>query len=256
MAYDTMQHEMQANQIDQGGREMYNGEEEVLSIQDSRFGLYRSSDWTIWKEEAGMEFLQDPNVVYVLLAGGLIAAVLSLAAPGTGFLEIGALFILGVAGWSIITYDLPINWWALVLLGIGAVLFFLSVRRRQALPLLAASVIAIVLGSAFLFSGGEWYSPAVNPLLALTVSVLSGGFFWIVGRKAIEASEVRPTHDLEGLIGLTGEAKSRIHTEGSVLVNSELWSARSEKPIPEGARVRVIGREGFLLRVDLLEPPE
>jgi len=201
-----------------------------------------------------MDFLQDPNVVYVLLAGGLVAAVISLATPGTGFLEIGALFILGVAGWGIVTYDLPINWWALVLLAVGAGLFFLSVRRRQALPWLTASVLAIVLGSAFLFSAGRWYTPAVNPLLALTVSALSGGFFWVVGRKAIEATQARPTHDLEGLIGLTGEAKSRIHSDGSALINSELWSARSDQPIPDGARVRVIGREGFSLIVEPSEP--
>lgn len=205
-----------------------------------------------------MDFLQDPNVVYVLMAGGLIAAVLSLASPGTGFLEIGALFIIGVAGWGIVNYGLPINWWALLLLAIGAVLFFLSVRRSRALPLLAASVLAIVLGSAFLFSADHWYIPAVNPVLASTVSVLSGGFFWIVGRKAIEASEARPTHDLEGLIGMTGEAKSRIFNEGSVLVNSELWSARSEQPIAEGAWVRVVGREGFTLKVEPVEtqPPK
>lgn len=205
-----------------------------------------------------MDFLQDPNVVYVLMAGGLIAAVLSLASPGTGFLEIGALFIIGVAGWGIVNYGLPINWWALLLLAIGAVLFFLSVRRSRTLPLLAASVLAIVLGSAFLFSADHWYIPAVNPLLASTVSVLSGGFFWIVGRKAIEASEARPTHDLEGLIGMTGEAKSRVYNEGSVLVNSELWSARSEQPIAEGAWVRVVGREGFTLKVEPVEtqPPK
>ncbi|MCC6956741.1 MAG: hypothetical protein IT316_08105 [Anaerolineales bacterium] len=205
-----------------------------------------------------MDFLQDPNVVYVLMAGGLIAAVLSLASPGTGFLEIGALFIIGVAGWGIVNYGLPINWWALLLLAIGAVLFFLSVRRSRALPLLAASVLAIVLGSAFLFSADHWYIPAVNPVLASTVSVLSGGFFWIVGRKAIEASEARPTHDLEGLIGMTGEAKSRVYNEGSVLVNSELWSARSEQPIAEGAWVRVVGREGFTLKVEPVEtqPPK
>lgn len=205
-----------------------------------------------------MDFLQDPNVVYVLMAGGLIAAVLSLASPGTGFLEIGALFIIGVAGWGIVNYGLPINWWALLLLAIGAVLFFLSVRRSRTLPLLAASVLAIVLGSAFLFSADHWYIPAVNPLLASVVSVLSGGFFWIVGRKAIEASEARPTHDLEGLIGMTGEAKSRVFNEGSVLVNSELWSARSEQPIAEGAWVRVVGREGFTLKVEPVEtqPPK
>jgi membrane-bound ClpP family serine protease len=40
-----------------------------------------------------MEFLQNPNVVYLLLAGGLIFAVLALVAPGTGVLEIGAVLL-------------------------------------------------------------------------------------------------------------------------------------------------------------------
>lgn len=207
-----------------------------------------------FKREANMEFMQDPNVIYVLLAGGLIFAVLSLAAPGTGFLEIGALFILGVAGWSIVMNNLPINVWALALIGIGAVFFFFSVRQKRALPLLAVSVLAVVLGSAFLFRSEQGLYPAINPFLALAVSVLSGGFFWVVGRKVIEASIARPTHDLMGLIGQFGVAKSPVHQDGSVLVNSELWSARSEEPIQAGERVRVLGREGFMLLVESAEP--
>jgi membrane-bound serine protease (ClpP class) len=207
-------------------------------------------------ERNRMEFLQNPNVVYVLLAGGMVFAVLALAAPGTGVLEIVALLILGVAGWSIAAYNMPINWWSLLVLGIGAVLFFFSIRRKQALPLLALSVIAVVLGSAFLFRSENWYSPAVNPFLALLVSVLSGVFFWIVGRKAIEASQAQPAHDLEGLIGQTGEAKSSIYREGSVLVNSEMWSAHSDQPIQQGERVRIVGRDGFSLLVQSVEPKE
>ncbi len=83
------------------------------------------------KKGCDMEFLQNPNITYLLLAGGLMLAVLALAAPGTGFLEIGALFILAVAGWGVITYDLPINWWALALLILGAVLFTLAVFRQS-----------------------------------------------------------------------------------------------------------------------------
>ena len=49
-----------------------------------------------------MEFLQNPDVIYLLLAGGLMFAVLALAAPGTGFLEIGAIFVLAIAGWGAI----------------------------------------------------------------------------------------------------------------------------------------------------------
>jgi len=33
----------------------------------------------------------------------------------------------------------------------------------------------------------------------------------------------------------------------------ELWSARSDKPIPAGSRVRVVSREGFVLIITLDE---
>ena len=76
------------------------------------------------------------------------------------------------------------------------------------------------------------------------------GFVWIVAQKAIEADRVRPTHDLEALIGEIGEARSTISDEGSVQVAGELWSAKSEQPIPEGSKVRVLGRDGFSLKVE------
>ena len=49
---------------------------------------------------------------------------------------------------------------------------------------------------------------------------------------AVEIAMVRPVHDLSGLIGQKGEAKTAIEEEGSVQVAGELWSARSEKPVP------------------------
>jgi membrane-bound serine protease (ClpP class) len=201
-----------------------------------------------------MELLQDPNITYLLLAGGLVLAVLALAAPGTGFLEIGALFILAVAGWGVITYDLPINWWAVALLILGAVMFALAVFRHKPWPLLAAAILSIVLGSVYFFQGEEWYLPAINPLLGVVVSVFSAGFFWIAGRKAAEAALVRPTHDLEGLIGQIGKAATDVHEAGSVQVASELWSASSEKHVSNGQTIRVIGRQGFTLLVEAVEP--
>ncbi len=201
-----------------------------------------------------MELLQDPNITYLLLAGGLMLAVLALAAPGTGFLEIGALFILAVAGWGVITYDLPINGWALAILILGAVLFTLAVFQHKPWPILAAAILAIVLGSVYFFRGEEWYIPAINPLLGVVVSVFSAGFFWIAGRKVAEAALVRPTHDLEGLIGQIGKAATDVSEAGSVQVASELWSASSEKPVTTGQTVRVIGRQGFTLLVEAIEP--
>jgi len=197
-----------------------------------------------------MEFLQNPNVVYLLLAGGLIFAVLAMAAPGTGFLEIGALFILGLAGLGVIQYNIPISWVALIILLIGIVLFVMAIRKPKIWALLVASIVTIVVGSAFMFRSDVWYIPAVDPILASLVSVISGLFFWLVARKVIEARIARPRHDLDALVGAFGEAKTRIHSEGSVQIAGELWSARSKEPISSGARVRVINREGFTLLVE------
>jgi membrane-bound ClpP family serine protease len=59
-----------------------------------------------------------------------------------------------------------------------------------------------------------------------------------------------PSHDLSALVGQIGEAKTHIHAEGSVQVDGELWSARSEKSIPNGSAVKVVAREGFVLVVE------
>ena len=69
-------------------------------------------------------------------------------------------------------------------------------------------------------------------------------------RKTVQAAEAPPMHDLETLIGSIGEAKTRIHEEGSVYIAGEMWSARSDKPIPAGSSIRVVRREGFILVVE------
>jgi membrane-bound serine protease (ClpP class) len=198
------------------------------------------------------DILLDPNIAYLLLVAGFTFATLSLLSPGTGLLEIGGLFAILLAGWAI--YNLPVNFWALGVLLLGVFPFLLAVRRSGRLIYLGISILALVVGSAFLFRGEGW-RPAVDPLLALVVSVLVTGFFWIVVRKSLEAEQARPSHDLGALIGLAGEAKSEIHAEGTVQVAGELWTARSAEPIPDGARVRVTGREGFILDVEA-EPGE
>jgi membrane-bound ClpP family serine protease len=85
--------------------------------------------------------------------------------------------------------------------------------------------------------------------VAITASSLVAGFLWIAVRKSIEAGRLRPTHDLDGLMGKVGEARTKVHDEGSVQVGGELWSARSDHPIPAKSKITVIGREGFILVV-------
>lgn len=199
-------------------------------------------------------FFLDPNIAYLFLVAGVFLALMAMLAPGTGLFEVGALFTLIFAGWAV--YQLEINYWALTVLILGVIPFVIAVRKAGQYLYLGLSILTLMVGSAYLFRGPVWWRPAVNPLLALLVSLLTGGFLWLITRKTIEASLARPSHDLGALMGVIGEAKTEIHSEGSLQVAGELWSAFSEKEIPKGERARVIGREGLILKVEAVEDTE
>jgi membrane-bound serine protease (ClpP class) len=173
---------------------------------------------------------------------------MALISPGTTILELMAFFTLLLAGYGI--YNLSINLWALVILLVGVILFFLAVRKFRQPVYLVLSIIALIIGSVYIFPGETWWQPGVNPFLATVVSLLVSGYVWVIATKAMEVAITPPAHDMNALIGLTGEAKTDIHKEGSVQVAGELWSAQSTEPISQGSTVRVVGREGFILHVE------
>ena len=194
-----------------------------------------------------MDFLLDPNVAYLFLLAGVLLGLMAIITPGTGIFEVGAFFCIALAGYAV--YNLSFNLWALIVLVLSVIPFVYAIQKPKREWSLALSILGLILGSVFLFATDGW-RPAVNFPLALISSILYAGFVWIAVRKTLQAAHARPTHDLAALIGQTGEAKTRIHKEGSVQVAGELWSARSEKSIPSGSMIRVIAREGFVLIVE------
>jgi membrane-bound serine protease (ClpP class) len=203
-------------------------------------------------QEGSMEILLNPNTAYVLLIVGAVLMLLAILTPGTGALEVGAFFFLALTAYVI--YRVGLNPWALVVLVASVVPFIYATRQPRRKIWLATGILGVLLGSIYLFNAEGGWLPAVNPLLALVVSALAGGFLWIAASKTLQAQQAPPRHDLQALVGQLGEAKTDIRESGSVQVAGELWSARSEKTIPAGATVRVIGREGFVLIVEKVKP--
>jgi membrane-bound serine protease (ClpP class) len=194
-----------------------------------------------------MDFLLDPNVAYLFLLGGILLSLMAIITPGTGYFEVGALFCVALAGYAV--YNLSFNLWALIILILSIIPFVYAIQKSNREYYLALSILGLVVGSVFLFATDGW-QPAVNPMLAVVSSVLYAGFIWIVVQKTLQAAHTRPSHDLSVLVGQMGEAKTRIHKDGSVQVNGELWTARSEKSIPSGSIIKVVAREGFVLIVE------
>jgi membrane-bound ClpP family serine protease len=198
-----------------------------------------------------MNILLDPNVAYFLLVAGFVMAILALFSPGTGVMEIGALFALALAAYGII--NLPINTWALVVLLAGVFPFMLALRRSQQYIYLAIALVALIAGSVFLFQGDEG-GIAVHPFLASLVSILAMGLLWIIARMGLKAMQQPPSHDIGRYIGKIGEARTDVYLQGAVYVGGEEWTARSKSFIPAGSQVKIVGREGLVLIVEPVTP--
>jgi membrane-bound serine protease (ClpP class) len=193
-----------------------------------------------------MEPLYNANLAYVLLVVGFVFAMLAILTPGTGVIEIVALFLLTLAGVAV--FHLSFNTWALIVLVLAVIPFIYAIRKPKREWALALSILGLLVGSLYLFPASGLL-PAVNPFLAIVVSVLVAGFLWLAVRKVMAAFNTRPVQDLQKVVGMVGQAKTHIKDEGSVQVGGELWSARSEEEIPPGTWVRVLNREGFVLIV-------
>lgn len=194
-----------------------------------------------------MEVLLDPNIAYLLLVIGMLFALVAILMPGTGIPEILAVFAVILAGYAV--YHLSLNWWALAILLLSLVPFFLAVRSRGSALWLVLSIVGLTIGSVFFFPA-ETGLISVNPVLAGVTTILYSLFLWISVRKVLEVAQVMPAHELKTLIGLKGEAKTTITDGGTVQVAGELWSARSDTPLGAGSAVKVVGRDGFVLLVE------
>jgi membrane-bound serine protease (ClpP class) len=194
-----------------------------------------------------MIFLPDPNFAFVLLAIAFMVTIFALLAPGTGILEAISLILLTLVGFSMA--NLAVNTWAILLLVGGIVAVLLALKRSESGYLLASSIVLLLLGMLLVFKG-EGRLLAMDPFLAIIVSISTAAFIWIVGRNTAKAFQQKPQRNLDKIVGQIGKAVTDISKEGSVYVGGENWSAESETLIKKGSPVIICKREGLLLKVE------
>ena len=197
-----------------------------------------------------MDFLLEPNVAYLILLAGVMLGFMALVSPGTGLFEVAALFCIVLAGYAV--SRLSFNWWALLLLVLSVLPFVYAIQKPGREIFLGLSILLLIVGSLFMFPSEDGLF-AVHPAVAILASALVTGFLWIAVRKSMDAAGARPLHDLNGVLGKAGEARTDIHEDGSVQVGGELWSARSANLIPKGSSIRVVRRDGFVVEVEKVE---
>jgi len=191
--------------------------------------------------------ISDPNISYILLLVGLAGLYFELSTPGAILPGVigGISLLLAFFGLS----ALPVNYTGILLIIFGVILFIAEIKVMSHGMLTVGGIISLTLGSLLLFDTPE-------PALKLSFQVLipavlvASGFFIVVIWLAIKAQLRKHFTGSEAMIGDETEALTDISEEGKVFVRGEYWSAKSEKPIKKGSKVKIIKVEGLSLVVE------
>jgi len=194
-----------------------------------------------------MNVLLDPNVAYFLLIGGLVLGVIAVFTPGTGIIELGALFAISLAVYGLV--NLPINSWAITMVILGFLPFFFAGRKKYRKFLIPLSGVLVIVGSLFIFRKEAGIVEVNLPLISGN-AVAGISLLWLFAIKGTEVIKKPVSINLDTLIGQEALAVTEIKDEGTIFLRGENWSARSKVTIPSGATIRVLARKGLIMLVE------
>jgi membrane-bound serine protease (ClpP class) len=200
-----------------------------------------------------MKVLSDPLISYILFIFGLYALIFGLTTPGYGSEVIGAVcLILGLIGLGLTGVFIG----GLILIALGAILLLAELLTPGFGLLGGAGFACIIIGGLLLFPSlpsGPWLiSPELlNNILLTTIIVplTIGAFFIFAAYKVIQARRRPPA--LKGIVGEVCIAVEDIPKGkvGLVRYGAEYWQATSDQDITKGQKVRVIQKDGPILKV-------
>ena len=197
-----------------------------------------------------LKAISDPNIAFILFLIGAAGLYFELTNPGAIFPGvIGALcLILAIYAFQM----LPVNYVGILLMALAIILFILEIKIASYGMLSVAGTIALFLGGLMLYEGSDYGVRLSMGVLVPTVGIVSL-FFAVVAALAFKAQVSGPRTGEQGLTGEIGIVRQTIDPEGKVFVHGELWRARSEKVLPLGQKVRVVGLEGLTAIVEAVD---
>jgi len=104
-------------------------------------------------------------------------------------------------------------------------------------------IAAFVFGALILFNSPIY---RISRGLVFSVALATGAFFAFAVSKALLTMKKRPSTGREAFSGKRAVVKANLEPDGMVLMDGELWKARSEAgEIRIGETVEVVEMEGF-----------
>jgi membrane-bound serine protease (ClpP class) len=197
-----------------------------------------------------MKFLwviTDPTLAYLLLLLGMYGIFFELVNPG--FLVPGVIGAVAVLVGLYALHLLPINYTGLGLLFLGIAFIIAEYFSPSFGALGLGGSIAFIIGSVLLIDSG--YEGYQISFVAIILMVIFNAFVCLVGLKYALQCRGKPIQNgTSVLIGIRGKSLSQVTTEGQAIINGEIWSVYSKKPIKTDCDVIVIRVKGIYLEVE------
>lgn len=192
-----------------------------------------------------LHLVTQPEIAYMLISFGSMALLFELYTSGIGLAGIlGAVsLMLGFYGLTI----LPTNWAAVGLIVLGMAFFLTEIHTPGLGIWTVGGSLALTGGGLLLFAGTAL---SVSPWVVAAVVGATAPFFLFAMTAALRLRRRPSVIGAASMVGITGEARTDLTPEGTVMTKGTLWNARSDgDPIPAGSKVRVRSTEGLTLVV-------
>ena len=203
-----------------------------------------------WRTQL-LGLITNPDVAFILMLIGIYGLILEFFNPGAV-----APGLVGTISLLVALYALafiPINYAGAALVIVGIALMIAEAHIGAFGALGVGGIAAFVIGALMMF-------PAKAPGFGLSgafvaaTAIGSAGLILLALAALLRARQRPVVTGGEALIGAEGETVAWADSHGRVRVKGEIWLARSDAPLAAGSRVKIIGRDGLVLRVEAIRP--
>ena len=205
-----------------------------------------------WRSEL-LAIITNPTVAYLLMMVGIYGLLLEGYNPGALLPgTVGAIsLLLALYAFQV----LPVNFAGLLLIALGIILIVSEALMPSFGVLGFGGIVALVVGSIILM---DMDTPGFEIAIEVIASVatVSGLIMLGLAYMAVKSLRSPVVSGSEEILGASGVVIEPVDAEsGWVHMLGERWQARSDDYIPAGQTVRVVERDGLVVRVRPV-PPE
>jgi len=210
----------------------------------------------MWWGEAILALLSNPNLAFLLLVFGFYGILFELSHPGWGVAGTLGVVCLVLAFFALAV--LPVNYVGLVLIVVALAMFVAEAFVTSFGALTLGGVVCLVLGGLMLVeSPGGFLRVSVEVVVPVAIATAAITVFLV--SRIVRAHRSPVQTGSEGLVGVEAVAVETFVAEGTgrfrgmVRVHGEYWRARAGSALAAGESVRVRGRDGLVLLVEVAE---